>query len=103
MPPGHRRQLAHDKDADAAPLADMVRRQVSTMRRQVDHYLSRARAAGSLDVLGNRTQVSGVMDDLARVIARIHADASAGARRYDPGFERAAAGAVDREDDRDMV
>ena len=34
---------------------------------------SRARAAGSLDVLGNRTQVSAVLGDLSRVIARIHA------------------------------
>jgi len=57
----------------AAPLADMVKRQVFSMRRQVDHYLTRARAAGSLDVLGNRTQVSAVLDDLSRVIARIHA------------------------------
>jgi len=64
---------AHESDAAAAPLADMVKRQVFSMRRQVDHYLTRARAAGSLDVLGNRTQVSTVMDDLARVIARIHA------------------------------
>jgi signal transduction histidine kinase len=61
------------KDSTERPLADMVKRQVFSMRRQVDHYLSRARAAGSLDVLGNRTQVSGVMDDLSRVIARIHA------------------------------
>jgi signal transduction histidine kinase len=43
------------------------------MRRQVDHYLARARAAGSLDVLGNRTEVAPVMEDLARVIERIHA------------------------------
>jgi signal transduction histidine kinase len=64
---------AHEKDANAAPLAEMVKRQVFAMRRQVDHYLSRARAAGSLDVLGNRTQVSAVMEDLARVIERIHA------------------------------
>jgi len=64
---------AHEKDAAAAPLAEMVKRQVFAMRRQVDHYLARARAAGSLDVLGNRTQVSGVMEDLARVIERIHA------------------------------
>ena len=64
---------AHEKDPAAAPLADMVKRQVFSMRRQVDHYLTRARAAGSLDVLGNRTQVSTVMDDLSRVIARIHA------------------------------
>jgi signal transduction histidine kinase len=64
---------AHEKDPGAGPLAAMVKRQVFSMRRQVDHYLSRARAAGSLDVLGNRTQVSAVMDDLSRVIARIHA------------------------------
>ncbi len=60
-------------DPQAAPLAETVKRQVFSMRRQVDHYLSRARAAGSLDVLGNRTQISAVMDDLSRVIARIHA------------------------------
>ncbi|MFO1249099.1 MAG: HAMP domain-containing sensor histidine kinase [Alphaproteobacteria bacterium] len=65
--------LAAEADAQPGPLSDMVKRQVFSMRRQVDHYLSRARAAGSLDVLGNRTQVSAVMDDLSRVIARIHA------------------------------
>jgi signal transduction histidine kinase len=63
---------AHESDPAAAPLAEMVKRQVFSMRRQVDHYLTRARAAGSLDVLGNRTQISAVMDDLSRVIARIH-------------------------------
>ena len=42
------------------------------MRRQVDHYLARARAAGALDVLGSRTPVAPVLDDLARVLRRIH-------------------------------
>ena len=65
--------LAAEADAQPGALADMVKRQVFSMRRQVDHYLARARAAGSLDVLGNRTQLSSVMDDLSRVIARIHA------------------------------
>ncbi len=64
---------AQEHDSAAAPLAEMVKRQVFSMRRQVDHYLARARAAGSLDVLGNRTQLSAVLDDLSRVIARIHA------------------------------
>jgi len=64
--------LAAEADAQPGPLADSVKKQVFSMRRQVDHYLSRARAAGSLDVLGNRTQVCVVMDDLARVIGRIH-------------------------------
>ena len=65
--------LGAEADAQPGPLAESVQRHVFSMRRQVDHYLSRARAAGSLDVLGNRTQVSAVMDDLARVIGRIHA------------------------------
>ncbi|MDB5741269.1 MAG: integral rane sensor signal transduction histidine kinase [Alphaproteobacteria bacterium] len=65
--------LAAEADAEPGVLADTVKKQVFSMRRQVDHYLSRARAAGSLDVLGNRTHVSAVVDDLARVIGRIHA------------------------------
>lgn len=66
--------LAAEADSEPGRLADTVKKQVFAMRRQVDHYLARARAAGSLDVLGNRTQVSVVLTDLARVIARIHAD-----------------------------
>ena len=65
--------LAAEAEAQPGPLADSVKKQVSSMRRQVDHYLTRARAAGSLDVLGNRTSVCAVMDDLARVLGRIHA------------------------------
>jgi signal transduction histidine kinase len=66
--------LASEAEAEPGPLADQVRRQVDTMRRQVDHYLARARAAGSVNVLGNRTQVAPVVSDLARVLARIHAE-----------------------------
>lgn len=67
--------LASEADADPSnPLAEQVRRQVGTMRRQVDHYLARARAAGSVNVLGNRTEVAPVLTDLARVLTRIHAD-----------------------------
>ncbi len=64
-------------EAEAAPpgpLTDQVKRQVGSMRRQVDHYLSRARAAGSVNVLGNRTEIAPVLGDLARVLCRIHAD-----------------------------
>ncbi len=66
--------LTSEASAQPGPLADAVMRQVTTMRRQVDHYLSRARAAGALDVLGNRTPVKPVLDDLARVLKRIHAE-----------------------------
>jgi signal transduction histidine kinase len=66
--------LASEAAAQPGPLADAVTRQVVVMRRQVDHYLARARAAGALDVLGNRTPVAGVLDDLARTLRRIHRD-----------------------------
>ena len=66
--------LATEAEPEKTPLSDQVRRQVDTMRRQVDHYLARARAAGSVNVLGNRTQVAPVLSDLARVLARIHAE-----------------------------
>lgn len=66
--------LSSEAAAQPGPLADAVLRQVGTMRRQVDHYLSRARAAGAVDALGNRTQLKPVLTDLARVLGRIHAD-----------------------------
>jgi len=66
--------LSSEASAQPGPLADAVNKQVGIMRRQVDHYLARARAAGALDVLGNRTPVFGVLDDLARTLRRIHRD-----------------------------
>lgn len=66
--------LAAEAEASPGPLADTVKRQVGVMRRQVDHYLTRARTAGALNVLGNRTQVVPVLEDLARVLRRIHAE-----------------------------
>jgi signal transduction histidine kinase len=66
--------ITSEASAQPGPLADAVMRQVMTMRRQVDHYLARARAAGAVDVLGNRTPVKPVLDDLARVLRRIHAE-----------------------------
>ncbi len=66
--------LAAEAEANPGPLADAVKKQVGVMRRQVDHYLTRARTAGALNALGNRTPVSPVLEDLARVLRRIHAE-----------------------------
>ncbi len=66
--------LANEASNAPGPLANAVGRQVTVMRRQVDHYLARARAAGALDVLGSRTEVEPVIADLARVLPRIHSD-----------------------------
>lgn len=74
--------LSSEAEAQPGPLADAVRRQVDSMRRQVDHYLARGRAAGALDVLGNRTKVKSALDDLARTLMRIH-----GERAIEVGIE----------------
>ena len=66
--------LANEASASGGALAESVTRQVTSMRRQVDHYLARARAAGALDVLGSRTELAPVIGDLARVLPRMHAD-----------------------------
>jgi len=68
--------LANEVTANPGPFGELVSRQVKSMRRQVDHYLARARAAGALDVLGNRTQVAPVLEDLARVLRQIHAESA---------------------------
>jgi signal transduction histidine kinase len=47
--------------AGIGPLADTVKRQTTAMRRHVDHYLSRARAAAATRVLGVRTDVAPVV------------------------------------------
>ena len=64
--------LASEADAEPGPLADSVKKQVGSMRRQVDHYLARGRAAGALDVLGNRTKVGAALSDLVRILERMH-------------------------------
>ena len=65
--------LSSEAEAQPGPLADAVQRHVGAMRRQVDHYLTRARAAGAVDVLGNRTKVEPALADLTRVLTKIHA------------------------------
>jgi len=66
--------LSSEASAQPGPLADAVQRQVGAMRRQVDHYLTRARTAGAVDVLGNRTRVEPALADIVRVLSRIHAE-----------------------------
>jgi signal transduction histidine kinase len=64
--------LSSEAEAEPGPLADSVKKQVGSMRRQVDHYLARGRAAGALDVLGNRTKVRAALADLVRILERMH-------------------------------
>ena len=50
--------------------------QTQKMQSFIDHYLSRAQTAASGNVLGTRTKVLPVLEDLRRTLKRIHADRS---------------------------
>lgn len=52
--------------------SDTVMKQAAVMRRQVDHYLARARAAASADLIGVRTEIAPVIADLARTLEKIY-------------------------------
>jgi hypothetical protein len=66
--------LTNEAGGGAGPLAETVKRQTTAMRRHVDHYLSRARAAAATRVLGVRTDVAPVVEDLRRTLERIYVD-----------------------------
>ncbi|RZJ83318.1 MAG: sensor histidine kinase, partial [Brevundimonas sp.] len=56
------------------PLPDLVRRQTEVMKAQVDHHLRRARAAARAQVLGERTAIAEVLDEMAVMLERVFAD-----------------------------
>jgi signal transduction histidine kinase len=66
--------LANEAAREHGPLAEAVMRQIAVMRRQVDHYLARARTAAAGSVLGAHTAVLPVIEDLQRTLLRIHAE-----------------------------
>jgi signal transduction histidine kinase len=66
--------LTNEARRSHGPLADLVARQVALMRHQVDHHLARARAIATGTILGARTDVLPVLDDLRRTLDRIHAE-----------------------------
>ena len=56
------------------PLADSVTEQVAQMQQHIDHHLARARAAGTLRVLGAATDIQLAIDGISRAMVQIHAD-----------------------------
>lgn len=69
-------QAATQDRTDPARLRRQVREQVQTARRHIDWHLARSRAAALRGVAGQRTPVRPVIDGLARVMARVHAERS---------------------------
>jgi len=66
--------LTNEARRSHGPFASLVARQAALMRRQVDHHLARARAIATGTILGARTEVLPVLEDLRRTLGRIYAD-----------------------------
>lgn len=66
--------LANESRRAETPLGELVDRQTRLMRQQVDHHLSRARAAATGSILGARSDVEPVLADLKRALTRIYAE-----------------------------
>jgi signal transduction histidine kinase len=64
--------LTNEAALTRSTLSDTVMKQAAVMRRQVDHYLTRARAAASADLIGVRTDVAPVLSDLARTLEKVY-------------------------------
>lgn len=64
--------LSNEARTNDGPLADLVTRQAESMSAQVEHHLRRARAAANARAIGARTPVEDVIQDLTRMLSRIH-------------------------------
>jgi signal transduction histidine kinase len=64
--------LTNEAGTDNSQLASTVRRQTDTMRRRVDHYLTRAQTAATAGVIGARIDARPVLDDLSRTLGKIN-------------------------------
>ncbi len=59
---------------ESGPFAETARQQIAAMSDQIDHHLSRARTVAAGSVLGARTGVSTVAEELRRTLSRIYED-----------------------------
>lgn len=66
--------LLNETSARSDPLAEKVHEQALVMRDQVQHHLERARIAARVAVVGTISDVSPVVDGLARTMPKIHHD-----------------------------
>lgn len=68
--------LANEVRRTDSEFSNLVDRQTNLMREQVEHHLARARAAATSNILGARSDVSPVLNDMKRTLVRIYADRS---------------------------
>lgn len=66
--------LTNEADQMHSPLAAKVSEQAEIMRRQISHYLDRARMAARANTIGNSTPLLPVIEGLKRALERIYLD-----------------------------
>ena len=66
--------IVNEARANRDPYAVKVAEQAQVMRKQINHYLDRARVAAQLGVIGTVTEVEGVLRGLIRAVGRIYRD-----------------------------
>ncbi|WP_348538844.1 ATP-binding protein [Sphingomonas alba] len=84
--------------AQAPDLADTVCREATTMRRQVDHHLARARAIGRRASAHARAQVWDSVEAVERAVTRLYPDVT-----VDIAGDKQAAVAIERQDLDEML
>ncbi|ANI76979.1 MULTISPECIES: sensor histidine kinase [Sphingobium] len=84
--------------AQAADLGETVIREATTMRRQVDHHLARARAVGRRGAAQSRAEVWGSLQAVERAVQRLYPET-----RIDMDGDKEATVRVERQDLDEML
>jgi signal transduction histidine kinase len=90
--------IMNSATAQAPDLAETVIREATTMRRQVDHHLARARAVGRRGHSHSRAQVWGSLESVERAVGRLYAHV-----RLDMAGDKEIAARVERQDLDEML
>ena len=90
--------IMNEATAHSPDLAQTVIRESTTMRRQVDHHLARARAVGRRGSAQSRALVRPALDAVERAVSRLYPHVT-----IDAAGDRAAAVHVERQDLEEML
>lgn len=90
--------IMNSATAQASDLSETVIREATTMRRQVDHHLARARAVGRRGHSHSRAQVWDSLESVERAVSRLYAHV-----RLDMAGDKTLAARVERQDLDEML
>lgn len=90
--------IMNSATAQSADLSETVIREATTMRRQVDHHLARARAVGRRGHSHSRAQVWGSLESVERAVGRLYSHV-----RLDMAGDKEIAARVERQDLDEML